>query len=106
MAGAAGVRPLTLGRVHGQVRARPPRRRQTVVAYLRAQGFTNIDVAPNNLLVSATGTAGAIRTAFKADLHEYNVDGRRAYANVTDAMVPAAPVEHGATASSACRTCT
>ena len=62
---------------------------EAVVAYLRTQGFTNIKVAPNHLLVSATGTAGAIRAAFKADLHEYDVDGRRAFANVTDAMIPA-----------------
>src|SRR6201996_400766 len=88
MAGAPGVRPLRSADFSAQS-APPAAQAQAVVAYLRAQGFTNIDVAPNNLLISATGTAGAIRTAFKADLHEYNVDGRRAYANVTDAMVPA-----------------
>jgi len=87
MAGAPGVRPLSSAEFMAQY-APTAAQAQAVVAYLRAQGFTNIDVAPNNLLISATGTAGAIRTAFKADLHEYNVDGRRAYANVTDAMVP------------------
>ncbi len=87
MAGAPGVRPLTSDQFMAKY-APTAAQAQTVVAYLRAQGFTNIDVAPNNLLISATGTAGALRTAFKADLHEYNVDGRRAYANVTDAMVP------------------
>ena len=63
---------------------------QAVVAYLRAQGFVNIEVADNNLLVSAIGGAGSIKSAFQAELHEYNVDGRSAYANVTDAQVPAA----------------
>ena len=87
MAGAPGVRPLTSDQFMAKY-APTAAQAQTVVAYLRAQGFTNIDVAPNNLLISATGTAGALRTAFKADLHEYNVEGRRAYANVTDAMVP------------------
>jgi len=87
MAGAAGVRPLSSAEFMAK-HAPTAAQAQAVVAYLRAQGFTNIDVAPNNLLVSATGTAAAIRTAFKADLHEYNVEGRRAYANVTDAMIP------------------
>ncbi len=88
MAGTPGVRPLDstefLAR-HAPTAAQA----QAVVDYLRAQGFTNIEVARNRLLVSATGTAGAIRTAFKADLHEYDVGGRRAFANVTDALVPA-----------------
>jgi len=87
MTGAAGARPLTSAEFlakHAPTEADA----QAVVAYLRAQGFTNIDVAPNRLLVSATGTANAIRSAFKADLHEYNVNGRRAYANVTDALIP------------------
>ena len=87
MAGVPGVRPLSAAEFMAR-HAPTADQAQAVVAYLRALGFTNIDVAPNNLLVSATGTAGAIRTAFKADLHEYNVDGRRAHANVTDAMVP------------------
>ena len=87
MTGAAGVRPLSSAEFMAK-HAPTAAQAQAVVAYLRAQGFTNIDVAPNNLLISATGTAGAIRTAFKAGLHEYNVDGRRAYANVTDAMIP------------------
>jgi xanthomonalisin len=62
---------------------------QKVVDYLHAQGFTNVEVAENRLLVSATGGAGSIKNAFKAELHEYNVEGRSAYANVTDAQVPA-----------------
>jgi len=62
---------------------------QKVVDYLRAQGFTNIRVADNRLLVEADGGAGVIKNAFQAELHEYNVDGRSAFANVTDALVPA-----------------
>ncbi len=87
MSGAAGARPLTSAEFMAR-HAPTAAQAQEVVAYLRAQGFTNVEVAPNNLLVSARGTAGAIRTAFKADLHEYNVQGRRAYANVTDALIP------------------
>jgi xanthomonalisin len=87
MTGAAGVKPLTSAEFMAR-HAPTSAQAQEVVAYLRAQGFSNIDVAANNLLVGATGGAGVIRTAFKADLHEYNVNGRRAYANVTDALVP------------------
>ena len=88
MAGTAGAKPVTSAEFMSRF-APTAAQAADVVAYLRAQGFTNIEVAPNNLLVSATGGAGAIRTAFKADLHEYNVNGRRAYANVTDALIPA-----------------
>src|SRR5471032_1210235 len=87
MTGAAGVHPLTSAQFmanHAPTAAQVA----DVVSYLRAQGFSNIEVAPNNLLVSATGGAGSVKTAFQAELHEYNVNGRRAYANVTDAMVP------------------
>ena len=87
MAGAPGVRPLSSAEFMAR-HAPTAAQAQQVVAYLRQQGFSNIEVAPNNLLVSATGGAGNIRNAFKADLHEYNVNGRRAYANVTDALVP------------------
>jgi pseudomonalisin len=87
MTGAAGARPLTSAEFMAK-HAPTEADAQAVVAYLRAQGFTNIEIAPNRLLVSATGTAHAIRGAFKADLHEYNVNGRRAYANVTDALIP------------------
>ena len=87
MTGAAGAKPLTSAEFMAK-HAPTTAQAQAVVAYLRAQGFSNIEVAPNNLLVSATGGAGIIRTAFKADLHEYNVNGRRAYANVTDALIP------------------
>ncbi|MFL6627038.1 MAG: protease pro-enzyme activation domain-containing protein [Vitreoscilla sp.] len=87
MSGAAGAHPLTSAEFLAR-HAPTAADAQAVVAYLRAQGFTNIEVAPNRLLVSATGTAQAIRGAFKADLHEYNVNGRRAYANVTDALIP------------------
>ena len=87
MTGAAGARPLTQAEFMAR-HAPTAAQAQAVVDYLRAQGFVNIEVAANNLLVSATGGAGSIRHAFQADLHEYNVGGRRAYANVTDAQVP------------------
>jgi len=67
-----------------------PTREQAVrvVNYLRAHGFRNVNMADNRLLVTADGTPGQIRAAFQAELHHFDVRGRRAFANVTDANVP------------------
>jgi subtilase family serine protease len=62
---------------------------QKVADYLRAHGFVNVEIAGNRLLVSADGTAGTVKDAFRAELHEYDVKGRRAFANTTDALIPA-----------------
>ena len=67
-----------------------PTREQAVrvVNYLRSHGFHNVVMAENRLLVTADGTPGQIRAAFQAELHHFNVRGREAFANVTDANVP------------------
>jgi xanthomonalisin len=61
---------------------------QAVVKHLRQNGFTNIEVAPNHLLVSADGLHTAVKSAFKTELHQYSVKGRIAYANTSAAQVP------------------
>lgn len=61
---------------------------QSVVDHMTKSGFTNITVAGNNMLVSADGTAAAVKAAFNADLHTYSVNGRTAIANINDAAVP------------------
>jgi pseudomonalisin/xanthomonalisin len=60
-----------------------------VVAHLRDAGFTGIEVAGNRMLVTAAGTAAAVKAAFNTDLRHFVVDGRDAYANTSDAQVPA-----------------
>lgn len=60
-----------------------------VRTYLASRGFTNIVAEPNNLLVSATGTAAQVQSAFDTSLHRYTQAGQRYYANVTPAYVPA-----------------
>ena len=62
---------------------------QAVVAHLRQAGFRNVQLAKNRMLVTAEGNAAAAAAAFHADLRRFDVDGRAAYANVTDAQVPA-----------------
>ena len=61
---------------------------QKVVEHLKRSGFINITVSDNRLLVSGDGTAGSVKTAFNTDLRNYNVNGRTAFANVSDASVP------------------
>jgi len=59
-----------------------------VTSYLISQGFTNISVEPNNVLVSADGTAAQAQKAFSTSLHSFNVNGSTAYGNVSPAYVP------------------
>jgi pseudomonalisin len=61
---------------------------QAVVAYLEKNGFINIRVAPNRLLISADGTAGTVRSAFNTPLVRYQIGGRVGYANPVPAQVP------------------
>lgn len=61
-----------------------------VVNYLRSHGFQNVSMADNRMLVTADGTPAQVEAAFQAELHRFDVKGRRAYANVTDANVPQA----------------
>ncbi|MEX1829019.1 pre-peptidase C-terminal domain-containing protein [Luteibacter sp. CQ10] len=60
-----------------------------VVAHLRQSGFDNIEVAPNNMLISASGTAAAAATGFHTSIKRINANGRERFANDTPALVPA-----------------
>jgi xanthomonalisin len=61
---------------------------QAVVTHLQASGFTNIKVAPNNLLVSADGTAANANAAFNANMKTFSFKGKQHFANGTDVTVP------------------
>jgi pseudomonalisin/xanthomonalisin len=65
-----------------------PEKSQAVADYLAQAGFADILVAPNRLMVTATGTAKAIRQAFHTELARYARKGRVGIANITDAQVP------------------
>jgi pseudomonalisin len=62
---------------------------EAVAAHLRTAGFTNVTIAKNRLIISADGTAATAKAAFNADLRQVAIDGRNAFANVTDVQVPA-----------------
>jgi len=61
---------------------------QSVVSYLGGAGFKNVQVEPNNLVVSADGTAGAVRQAFNTQLGAFLINGASVYANLSAAQVP------------------
>lgn len=59
-----------------------------VTNYLTSQGFTNISVSSNNLLITADGTAAQAEAAFNTTLDQFSQDGQTVYANTTAAEVP------------------
>jgi pseudomonalisin len=62
---------------------------QAVASYLTSNGFTNVTVADNQLLVEADGTAANVEAAFNTSLSQYSLNGATVFANSSDAQVPA-----------------
>lgn len=61
-----------------------------VKSYMQAQGFSNITVEPDNVLVSGTGTPSQIAKAFNTELHGFTQNGANIFANTQPAYVPQA----------------
>jgi|SRR5579884_764668 len=61
---------------------------EAVASYLRRQGLTNVVIEPNHLIVSATGSASHVGTAFHTSIRAANSSGKLVYGNVTPALVP------------------
>jgi len=61
-----------------------------VTTYLSSQGFKNVKVEPDNLLISADGTADIATKAFNTSLHSFSQRGLNVYANTSPAYVPQA----------------
>jgi pseudomonalisin len=62
----------------------------SVEAYLRTEGLQPGAVTANNLIVSATGPASAVQSAFETTLDSVRLGGKTGFANVAAASVPAA----------------
>ncbi len=56
--------------------------------YLAGAGLSNISVEPNNLFVSASGTAAQISSAFNTSLARFKQNHLFVFANTTPAQVP------------------
>ncbi|HEY9181300.1 MAG TPA: S53 family serine peptidase [Candidatus Baltobacteraceae bacterium] len=64
---------------------------QQVTNYLQSQGFTNISVQPNHILIDATGTVATIEKAFSTQMESYSdSSGLPIYANTKPAYIPQA----------------
>ena len=61
-----------------------------ITAWLEAQGFQVFGVPRGRTSVGFSGTAAQIQSAFKTEIHRYNVNGRQHIANSTPVEVPAA----------------
>ena len=62
---------------------------QQVVSYLQNQGFQNVAVEPNNLLISADGTVAQASAAFNTPIEQFAQFGNIVYGNTSPAQVPA-----------------
>ena len=58
-----------------------------VAAFLRSQGFT-VSPGPDNLYVKASGTVARVQSAFKVELHQYDLYGRTFRASARSATLP------------------
>jgi len=63
---------------------------QAVADYLTKQGFTNVQIAPNRLLVTADGTVGNARNAFRTSIGHFTHNGHSGIVNTSAVQVPAA----------------
>ncbi|WP_430390994.1 protease pro-enzyme activation domain-containing protein [Dyella sp. 20L07] len=61
-----------------------------VTAHLRQAGFTHVQVAGNNLLVSADGNANTVSAAFRTTMRTFAFGGKQRIANDAPAQVPQA----------------
>lgn len=62
---------------------------ESVAAYLRRQGFTHVEIAPNNLIVTGTGSIARAQSAFHTTIETAVADGKVVYGNTSPALVPA-----------------
>src|SRR5438094_9379993 len=56
---------------------------QQVVAFLQSQGLTVTSVAPNKLLIDASGSVAQVQKAFAIRINTYQSGNRTFYANAT-----------------------
>lgn len=62
----------------------------TLIGWLAAHGFANIQVSAGRTLIEFSGTVGAVRSTFHTQMHRYKVAGEQHFANAADPQIPAA----------------
>ena len=63
---------------------------RAVTNYLSAEGFRNLTVSGNRLLVTGDATVAQAERAFDTTISNFNLNGKTVYANTAVAQVPAA----------------
>jgi subtilase family serine protease len=63
---------------------------QKTLAWLKSQGLTVVHVANGRNWIVFTGTASQIESAFRTEIHRYNVNGEMHFANAALPSIPAA----------------
>ncbi|HEX3683282.1 MAG TPA: tectonin domain-containing protein [Bryobacteraceae bacterium] len=63
---------------------------QSIAAWLRNAGFTDVEIPPSRTSVSFSGSAGQVEAAFRTSIHAYLLDGETHIANATDPSIPKA----------------
>ncbi|MFZ0759420.1 MAG: protease pro-enzyme activation domain-containing protein, partial [Candidatus Sulfotelmatobacter sp.] len=61
-----------------------------ISAWLKAQGFTVLSVPRGRNAVIFSGTAAQVKSAFKTEIHRYDVNGEKHIANSSAVYIPAA----------------
>ena len=72
-----------------QLFAPTPDQVQQVVTYLQSQGLTVVSVAPNNLLIDATGSVAQVQQSFHVQINHYQLGSHTFYANANPPSIPA-----------------
>ena len=62
----------------------------TITAWLESKGLTVNSVYPNGTIIDFSGTAGAVQSAFRTEIHNLNVNGEMHLANMSDPQIPEA----------------
>jgi len=65
-----------------------------VLGYFRTQGFTVLEVSPNRLTFSVSGTREAIAQALNVGIQDYRLDGRAFFAPDTNPSLPTQLADH------------
>ncbi|MGO8794178.1 MAG: protease pro-enzyme activation domain-containing protein [Candidatus Sulfotelmatobacter sp.] len=63
---------------------------KNISAWLQSQGLTVVSVARGRNWIVFSGTAAQIQTAFRTEIHNYNVNGEIHFANAVVPSIPAA----------------
>jgi hypothetical protein len=61
-----------------------------VTAWLKSQGFQILSIGGGRNSVVFSGTASQVQSAFKTEIHNYNIEGQEHFANSMSLMIPAA----------------